>query len=155
MRWRIIFCAARKTPRRNDVAPGFDYRQGMQSYLLVFLGAGLGGCLRHGFNLAAARALGTAFPWGTFLINITGSLAIGVIGGFLAFRSDASWSQHARLFLVTGVLGGYTTFSSFSLDAALLFERGELLSMALYVAGSVALALIGVFGGLAVVRALS
>lgn len=155
MRWRIISCIARKWQRRNDADAGFDYRQGMQAYLLVFLGAGVGGCLRHGLNMAAGRALGMAFPWGTFLINITGSLVIGLIGGFLAFRSDASWSQHARLFLVTGVLGGYTTFSSFSLDAALLFERGEIFAMAAYVVGSVVLALVGVFGGLAVVRALS
>lgn len=127
----------------------------MQAYLLVFLGAGLGGCVRHTVNLLAARLLGTNFPWGTFLINISGSLVMGLIAGFLAFRAGESWTQHMRLFLLTGVLGGYTTFSAFSLDAALLFERGETGLMAAYAGGSVFLALAGVFGGLALVRALS
>lgn len=127
----------------------------MQAYLLVFLGTGLGGCVRHTINLLAARLLGTGFPWGTFLINISGSLVMGLIAGFLAFRAGESWTQHVRLFLLTGILGGYTTFSAFSLDAALLFERGETGLMAAYVGGSVFLALAGVFGGLALVRALS
>jgi CrcB protein len=127
----------------------------MQAYFIVFFGAGLGGCLRHTINLLAARALGTNFPWGTFLINISGSLVMGLIAGWLAFRAGASWTQHVRLFVLTGILGGYTTFSAFSLDAALLYERGEILSMAAYVIGSVLLTLAGVFGGLALVRALS
>ena len=127
----------------------------MQAYLIVFLGAGCGGCLRHFMNLLAARALGTGFPWGTFLINISGSLAMGLIAGFLTFRSGIQGSQHLRLFLLTGVLGGYTTFSAFSLDSALLYERGDVLGMGLYVGGSVALALVGVFSGLALMRALS
>lgn len=126
----------------------------MQAYLLVFLGAGLGGCLRHTVNLLAARALGTNFPWGTFLINISGSLVMGLLAGFFAFRAGEAWTQHARLFALTGILGGYTTFSAFSLDSALLFERGEYFSSALYVGGSVGLALIGVFSGLAIMRAI-
>ncbi|MCW2275254.1 fluoride efflux transporter CrcB [Rhodoblastus acidophilus] len=125
------------------------------AYLIVFLGAGFGGCLRHFINLLAARTLGTGFPWGTFFINISGSLTMGLIAGFLTFRSGEAWTQHVRLFLLTGILGGYTTFSAFSLDAALLYERGDLLAAALYVGGSVALALLGVFSGLAVMRALS
>jgi CrcB protein len=127
----------------------------MQAYLLVFLGAGLGGTLRHTVNLLAARLLGTNFPWGTFLINISGSLVMGLLAGFLAFRTGANWTQHARLFLLTGVLGGYTTFSAYSLDSALLFERGELLMAAAYVGGTVALAMAGVFSGLLIARALS
>jgi CrcB protein len=127
----------------------------MQAYLLVFFGAGLGGCLRHTINLLAARAWGTDFPWGTFLINISGSLAMGLIAGFLTFRSGMQGSQHFRLFLLTGILGGYTTFSAFSLDAALLYERSDFLGMAAYVGGSVALALAGVFTGLTLMRALS
>ena len=127
----------------------------MQAYLLVFLGAGFGGCLRHTVNLLAARLWGTNFPWGTFLINISGSLVMGLIAGYLAFRAGAGWTQHVRLFLLTGILGGYTTFSAFSLDAALLYERGEPGLMAAYVGGSVLVALAGVFGGLAFVRALS
>ena len=87
------------------------------SYLLVFVGGGLGASLRHFINLMCARLFGTGFPWGTFLINITGSTVMGLIAGYLAFRGGAS--QHWRLFLMTGILGGYTTFSAFSLDAAL------------------------------------
>lgn len=123
------------------------------SYLLVFVGGGLGATLRHFVNIVCARALGTGFPWGTFIINITGSTVMGLIAGYLAFKGAAS--QPWRLFLMTGVLGGYTTFSAYSLDAALLYERGELASAALYVAGSVALSVAGLFGGLALVRHLT
>jgi fluoride exporter len=127
----------------------------MQAYLLVFFGAGFGGCLRHTVNLLAARLLGTGFPWGTFLINISGSLIMGLLAGFFAFRSGQAWTPNVRLFMLTGILGGYTTFSAFSLDAALLYERGELGLSAAYVFGSVGLALGGVFAGLAIVRALT
>ena len=99
----------------------------------MFLGGGIGAALRHGINLAAARALGTAFPYGTLLINVTGSFIMGLVAAYFAFKGDAS--QHWRLFLTTGILGGYTTFSAFSLDAALLYERGETGLAALYVAG--------------------
>ncbi len=127
----------------------------MQAYLLVFFGAGLGGCLRHTINLLAARLLGTNFPWGTFFINVSGSLVMGLIAGYLAFRANEAWTQHARLFALTGILGGYTTFSAFSLDAALLYERGQPGLCVLYVGGSVGLALAGVFGGLTLMRALT
>ena len=119
-------------------------------YLIVFLGGGAGAALRHGMNLAAARALGTAFPYGTLIINVTGSLVMGLIAGYFALKGDAS--QHWRLFLTTGILGGYTTFSAFSLDAALLYERGEIGAAAFYVAASVALSITGLFAGLAIVR---
>ena len=120
------------------------------SYLLVFVGGGLGATLRHLINLTCARAFGTGFPWGTFIINITGSTVMGLIAGYLAFKGEAS--QPWRLFLMTGILGGYTTFSAYSLDAALLYERGELASAALYVVGSVVLSIAGLFAGLALVR---
>ena len=119
-------------------------------YLIVFLGGGIGAAMRHGINLAVARALGTAFPYGTLLINITGSLIMGLVAAYFAFKGDAS--QHWRLFLTTGILGGYTTFSAFSLDAALLYERGEIGMAALYVAASVALSIAGLFAGFALVR---
>ena len=120
------------------------------SYLLVFFGGGLGASLRHLVNLTCARCLGPGFPWGTFIINITGSTVMGLIAGYLAFKGEAS--QPWRLFLMTGILGGYTTFSAYSLDAALLYERGELASAALYVVGSVVLSIAGLFAGLALVR---
>ena len=119
-------------------------------YLVVFFGAGIGGVLRHGTNLAAARLFGTAFPTGTFIINVLGSFLMGFFAGYFAFRTGVS--QHARLFLTTGVLGGFTTFSTFSLDTALLIERHAYAAAAGYVIGSVGLGLAGLFLGLALFR---
>lgn len=120
------------------------------AYLIVFLGGGLGAAMRHGVNIASARAFGTGFPYGTLLINVTGSLLMGLVAAYFAFKGDAS--QHWRLFLTTGILGGYTTFSAFSLDAALLYERGEVSAAAIYVVASVALSIAGLFAGFALVR---
>ena len=122
-------------------------------YLLVFVGGGLGSTLRHVVNVLIARMLGTAFPYHTFIINITGSTVMGLIAGYLAFKGEAS--QPWRLFLMTGVLGGYTTFSAFSLDAVLLYERGETGLALFYVLGSVVLSIAGLFAGLALMRHLT
>jgi len=119
-------------------------------YLIVFLGGGIGAALRHAFNLAFARLLGTAFPYATLFENVSGSIVMGMLVAFFAFKSGIP--QHWQLFLTTGILGGYTTFSTFSLDVALLYERGELALAALYVAMSVALSIGGLFAGLVVVR---
>lgn len=120
------------------------------SYVIVFLGGGLGAALRHGVNVLVGRTLGTGFPYSTFLINVSGSLIMGLVAAYFAFKGDAT--QHWRLFLTTGILGGYTTFSAFSLDAALLYERGEIASAAIYVLGSVVLSIAGLFAGLYLVR---
>ncbi len=125
----------------------------MMSYLIVFLGAGIGGTMRHGINLAVTRAFGTHFPLGIMVINVAGCLAMGLIAGWFALRGQAG--QEWRLFLTTGILGGFTTFSAFSLDAAVLWERGELGLATLYVGGSVALSLAAVFAGLWVMRQVS
>jgi fluoride exporter len=138
---------------RNDGSTSLIEGAGHVSYLLVFFGGGLGATLRHVVNLVCARSLGSGFPWSTFIINITGSLVMGLIAGYLAFKGEAS--QPWRLFLMTGILGGYTTFSAFSLDTAVLYERGELGLAALYVLGSVVLSIAGLFAGLALVRHLS
>lgn len=122
------------------------------AYLIVFLGGGVGAALRHAANLATARFLGSGFPFGTLFVNVTGSLVMGGLAGYFAFR--AGLSLHWRLFLMTGILGGYTTFSAFSLDTVLLWERGAWGLAALYVLGSVALSIAGLFCGLAVVRSL-
>ncbi len=123
------------------------------AYLVVFVGGGLGAMLRHFINTFSGRLLGTAFPYHTFLINVTGSIVMGLIAGYFAFKGGSS--QHFRLFLMTGILGAYTTFSAFSLDAALLYERGAIGLAALYVLGSVVLAIAGLFAGLALVRAIT
>ncbi len=123
------------------------------SYVIVFFGGGLGATLRHVVNTLCGRVLGTGFPYGILIINITGSLVMGLVAGYLAFRGETS--QPWRLFLMTGVLGGYTTFSAFSLDAVLLYERGELGLAALYVLGSVVLSILGLAAGLALVRHLA
>jgi CrcB protein len=120
------------------------------NYLIVFLGAGLGGALRHGVNVAAVRLLGHGFPFGTLIVNVLGSLLIGFLAGYFGFRTGIS--QHVRLFLATGFLGGFTTFSAFSLDVALLIERHSYALATAYVIGSVALALAGLFFGLALFR---
>ncbi len=118
-------------------------------YIAVFFGAGIGGLLRHAANRAGVH-LGLSFPWSTLCVNVSGSLAIGLIAGWLAHRGQPG--QTLRLFLTTGILGGYTTFSAFSLDTILLYQRGELGLAALYVILSVALSVGGLLAGLTLVR---
>ena len=125
----------------------------MKSFAVVFLGAGIGGALRHGVNLAALRLLGPGFPHGTITVNIVGSLIMGLLAGWFAHRADPGMTW--RLFLTTGVLGGFTTFSAFSLDAALLLERGQVVLAALYALSSPVLAILGLFAGLWLIRAMS
>lgn len=120
------------------------------NYLIVFLGAGIGGAGRHGVNVLSARLFGTGFPAGTLVINVLGCLVMGLIAGAFAFRGHLP--QELRLFLTTGILGGFTTFSAFSLDAALLWERGEVGLAALYVGASVIFSLLAVAAGLALSR---
>src|SRR4051794_7902224 len=123
------------------------------TYLLVFFGGGLGAALRHAVKIPCARGFGMNFPFGTFVIKITGSTVMGLIAGYLAFKGEAS--QPWRLFIMTGILGGYTTFSAYSLDAALLYERGEIGSALFYVVGSVVFSIAGLFAGLALMRHLA
>ena len=119
-------------------------------YLIVFLGAGIGGAMRHGVNVAATRLFGLEFPYGTFIVNVVGSFAMGLLAGYFAYRAGVS--QHVRLFLTTGILGGFTTFSTFSLDAAVLVERHSFGAAAGYMIGSVAAGVVALFFGLAVFR---
>ena len=113
-------------------------------FLIVFLGGGIGAALRHGVNLVSARLLGTGFNYATLFENVTGSVIMGLLVGYFAFQGGVP--QHVRLFLTTGILGGYTTFSAFSLDTILLYQRGELGLAALYVILSVALSVGGLLG---------
>jgi CrcB protein len=121
------------------------------TYLIVFFGGGIGAALRHGVNVASARLFGIGFPYATMIENVTGSLVMGILAGYFAFRGGGA-PHHLQLFLTTGILGGYTTFSAFSLDAVLLYERGALGLAALYVLGSVVLAIGGLVAGLALAR---
>ena len=124
----------------------------LQMYLAVAGGGAIGTAARFFLSGVIANAFGQTFPWGTLIINVTGSLVMGLIAGYFAFKGGTS--QHWRLFLTTGILGGYTTFSTFSLDSALLIERGSYASAALYIAGSAALSIMAVFAGLWAVRTL-
>ncbi len=119
-------------------------------YLIVFAGAGIGGALRHGVNEAAWR-LGAGLPAATLFVNIAGSLAMGLLAGYFAYRTGLN--QHLRLFLTTGILGGFTTFSAFSLDTALLIERQAYSAAAAYAAVSVLCSVGALFVGLSLYRA--
>ena len=127
----------------------------MQSTFLVFLGGGIGAALRHGFNVVAARLFGLDFPWGTFGVNVLGSLAMGLVVGLFAMRGTGDFPLNARLFLATGVLGGFTTLSSFSLDAVVLWERGQAAVAFAYVLGSVVLSIAALTLGLLIARPLT
>jgi CrcB protein len=120
-------------------------------YAVVFLGGGIGAALRHMVNRFALAWLGPAFPFGTLFVNVAGSLAVGVLAAlFLAKAPGEAW----RLFLLTGLLGGFTTFSAFSLDSAVMWQRGDYSGFAFYVAGSVLLSIAALFAGMAAARAL-
>ena len=119
-------------------------------YLIVFLGAGIGGALRHGVNVGSAKLFGYGFPFGTMIVNVVGSFLMGLLAGYFAFRPGIG--QHVRLFLTTGILGGFTTFSAFSLDTALLLKRHAYGLTLGYAIGSVAASVSALFFGLALFR---
>lgn len=124
----------------------------MNAYHLfvVFIGAGVGGSLRHVVGVLARRMFDGDFPLGTFSVNVTGSFVMGLLAGYFAVKGQASMEW--RLFLTTGLLGGYTTFSAFSLESVLLWERGAAAMALIYVVGSVTLALGGFLLGLWIMR---
>lgn len=118
---------------------------------VVAAGGALGAAGRYLTNVAATRLLGVGFPWGTLTVNVLGSLAMGLVIGWLARRSEGG--MVLSLFLTTGILGGFTTFSAFSLDALSLWQRGDTGLAFAYVTGSVMLSLAAVFVGLSIMRA--
>ena len=122
----------------------------MPVVLWVALGGGIGAAARHGVNVWSGRMFGTEFPWHTLIVNVAGCFAMGLLTGLLALKLNLS--QEARAFLTTGILGGFTTFSAFSLDFALLMERKAHLAAGAYAAGSVVLSVAAVFLGLHLIR---
>ena len=123
----------------------------MNPYLLVGLGGALGSMARYGTGVLVGRLWSSSFPLATLVINIAGSLAMGLFIGYLA-RTTPAWQADGRLFVAVGVFGGFTTFSSFSLDAIALLERGEIGQMLLYVLVSVVVAIAALYAGLVVMR---
>lgn len=123
----------------------------MYPFLLVGAGGALGAMTRYGFASLVTRIWPMTFPVATLLINIVGSLAMGLFVGLMA-RFVPSWQDSARLFVAVGILGGFTTFSSFSLDTIVLIERGEWLLAGAYVLLSVVVCLVGLYLGLLVTR---
>ncbi|MEM7730701.1 MAG: fluoride efflux transporter CrcB [Pseudomonadota bacterium] len=121
----------------------------MQAYLLVALGGGIGAVGRHGLGQIALRAFGPGFPVGTMAANVLGGLLMGLLAGWLAMRDGG---EQLRLLLGVGLLGGFTTFSAFSLDAWTMLERGRYGAFAAYVGGSVVLAIAALAMGLILAR---
>ncbi|MER9328811.1 fluoride efflux transporter CrcB [Mesorhizobium sp. M0152] len=123
----------------------------MFNLLLIAIGGGIGAGMRHLANMGALRLVGPNYPWGTMVINIVGSLAMGL---FIATLARRGGSSELRLFVATGILGGFTTFSAFSLDFATLWERGATLPAFGYALASVIGAIIALFLGLWLARGL-
>lgn len=123
----------------------------MLQVLLVGFGGAVGAVGRYGVSVAVGRLWETAFPLGTMIVNIVGSLAMGLLVGLLA-RLLPPHQQEIRLFVAVGVLGGFTTFSSFSLDAITLIERGEWNQALLYAVLSVVVSIPALYVGLLITR---
>lgn len=122
-------------------------------YLAVFVGGGLGAAFRHAVNRASLAYLGPGFPYGTLFVNVVGGLLMGVLAELFLVKGGGS--QEFRLFLTTGFLGGFTTFSAFSLDAALMWQRSDYVALASYIFASVFLSIAALFVGMAAVRAVA
>lgn len=123
----------------------------MAMVLWVAMGGAIGAGARYLVGVQAVRLLGHGFPWGTLIVNVAGSFAMGVLISLFALKIEAS--QEVRAFLTTGILGGFTTFSAFSLDFAVLVERKALASAGLYTLGSVGISIMALFAGMLLVRA--
>ncbi|MCJ8509613.1 fluoride efflux transporter CrcB [Rhizobium lemnae] len=123
----------------------------MLNIFLVAVGGAFGSVCRYLTGILMTRLMGSAFPWGTITVNIVGSFAIGLLTELVARRFDAS--LEIRLLLVVGILGGFTTFSSFSLDTVALIEKGAVSSAVIYVFSSVVISLVSTFAGFALGRA--
>ncbi len=122
----------------------------MQTFLVIFLGGGIGAAFRHAVNILVGHWFGTAFPYHTLFINISGSLLMGLLATWFTLKSGSS--QTMRLFITTGILGGYTTFSAFSLESFLLWERDQYGAALVYVLLSVVVSIAGLAMGASLIR---
>ena len=122
----------------------------MQSLLLVMAGGAIGAGARHLTGAAMLRALGPGWPWGTLTVNLLGGFLMGALIGWLAQQSDGG--NNLRLLLGVGMLGGFTTFSAFSLDVVLMIERGEVWPAGGYVLASVVGSIVALMVGLSLMR---
>ncbi len=123
----------------------------IQTLAYVALGGAVGASARYLTGVAAIRVMGPGFPWGTLTVNVVGSFVMGAVVVLLAHLSATRFAP----LLMTGVLGGFTTFSAFSLDAVTLWERGAVTQAAVYTGASVVLSLTALVAGLALARALT
>ena len=123
----------------------------MNGFLAVAAGGAIGASLRHGVGLMAVRPLPSGWPHGTFAVNLLGSLLMGLLVGWLALKAEGL-HQTTRLFLATGLLGGFTTFSAFSLEVAEFLRKGETLKAGTYAGLSLILGVIALFIGLLIAR---
>jgi len=123
----------------------------MNHFLIIAAGGAVGASLRHGVNLASLRLLGPAFPYATIAVNVVGCLVMGLLVAWLTGRGG---SETMRLFLATGLLGGFTTFSAFSLDFANMFQRGDIQGAMVYAVLSIGLSIMALFVGLALGKVL-
>jgi len=118
----------------------------------IAAGGAIGALMRYGVNVVAVKALGHGFPYATLTVNVLGSFVMGV--AIVVFANFWQPSEGLRVFLITGLLGAFTTFSAFSLDFVSLFERGEYISSGIYLSASVILSITALFAGMAIVRGL-
>jgi CrcB protein len=127
----------------------------MAAYLWVAIGSALGGVARHWCTAMAGRWFGTAFPWGTLFINILGSFVIGLFFALTGVDGRYDVSTNAKVFVMVGICGGYTTFSAFSLQTLVLAQEGEWLRAGGYIVASVVLCLVAVWAGYAIAAAVN
>lgn len=125
----------------------------VQLILAVAIGGALGSVARYLVGIGSGHLFGSDFPWGTLIINVAGSFLIGLFTGLFALKWDLS--QASRIFLVVGICGGFTTFSTFSLDAYFLMERGEMIAAGSYMIASVVLSVGALIAALHLVRVMS
>jgi fluoride exporter len=124
-----------------------------QLILAVAIGGAVGSVLRYLVGIESGRLFGTEFPWGTLIINVSGSFLIGVFAALFATKWNAQPS--AKVFLIVGICGGYTTFSTFALDVWYLIERGQLVASLAYILASVILSTVALIGALHLIRVLT